>query len=154
MASVSLSASGIDYSDYQTPTSAGSMASELLDHYEEHSQITFFVPNDEKEFTFLVDFPITFHLNTPLMETFYHLTISNILVTSNSSLSWTAHLFGNNKRVYARANFFHSWYLGTILISKSGRPKNKLTSFVLIQYYRIKAIFKYFYIKKLRPIWN
>ena len=24
----------------------------LLDHYEEHSQITFFVPNDEKEFTF------------------------------------------------------------------------------------------------------
>ena len=125
----------------------------LVDKYKDY-EIHVFSQGDEKEFTFLVDFPITFHLNTPLMETFYHLTISNILVTSNSSLSWTAHLFGNNKRVYARANFFHSWYLGTILISKSGRPKNKLTSFVLIQYYRFKAIFKYFYIKKLRPIWN
>ena len=35
MASVSLTASGITFADYQTPTSAGSMASELLDHYEE-----------------------------------------------------------------------------------------------------------------------
>ena len=33
MASVSLSASGIDFSDYQTP--AGGMSSELLDHFEE-----------------------------------------------------------------------------------------------------------------------
>ncbi len=33
MASVSLTASGINFSDYQTPV--GGMASELLDHYEE-----------------------------------------------------------------------------------------------------------------------
>lgn len=114
----------------------------LIKNHVNH-EIHVFSQGDIKEFQFLDSFPIQFHLNKPLIETFYHLMISDILVTSNSSLSWTAHLFGANKMVYSRLTFFHSWYPGTILISKSGNPRGKLYSYFLIQAKRVKIIFQY-----------
>ena len=121
----------------------------LIYNYKNH-EIHVFSQGNEKEFTFLVDFPIKLHLNTPLIETFYHLMTSKILVTSNSSLSWTAHLFGLNEKVYARHTFFHSWYLGTILLSKRGNPLNRTLSHVLIQLNRIKLFFLFFKVKLKR----
>ena len=110
-------------------------------------EIHVFSQGELKEFQFLDSFPIQFHLNTPLIETFYHLMISDILVTSNSSLSWTAHLFGANKKVYSRLTFFHSWYPSTILISKKGVPMGRILSFFLIQAKRITLILRYFKLK-------
>jgi hypothetical protein len=112
-----------------------------------HYDIHVFSQGDIKEFQFLDSFQIQFHLNVPLIETFYHLMISEILVTANSSLSWTAHLFGLNQKVYSRASFFHSWYLDTILISKTGFPKGRLISYFNLQLNRIKFILLFIKIK-------
>lgn len=115
----------------------------LINRFPEY-EIHIFSQGDIKEFKFLDNFSINFHLNKPLIETFYHLITAKILVASNSSLSWTAHLFGLNERVYSRSNFFHSWYPGTILISKLGIPRSKFYSHTLIQLNRIKTIIQFF----------
>ena len=70
----------------------------------------------KKDFQFLVDtHDATLHINDNILTTIYHLTFSNILVTANSSLSWSAHLYGQNNVVYARPTFSHSWYPNTNL---------------------------------------
>ena len=122
----------------------------LIKNHVNH-EIHVFSQGDIKEFQFLDSFPIQFHLNTPLIETFYHLMTSDVLVTSNSSLSWTAHLFGANKKVYSRLTFFHSWYPRTILISKKGVPMGRMLSYFLIQINRIKTILQYckYYLKAI-----
>jgi len=75
-----------------------------------------FSQGDEKDFQFLVDtHDATLHINDNILTTIYHLTFSNILVTANSSLSWSAHLYGQNNVVYARPTFSHSWYPNTNL---------------------------------------
>jgi hypothetical protein len=63
------------------------------------------------------------HINDNLVNTFYHLITANILLTSNSSMSWAAHLYGQNKLVYSRDNFFHSWYPSTKLVDYYGNLK-------------------------------
>jgi hypothetical protein len=60
------------------------------------------------------------HLNGDIVTTLYHLITSEILVTSNSSFSWVSHLYGQNKYVYSRNNFFHSWYSSTFLVDNYG----------------------------------
>lgn len=119
----------------------------LINQFPEY-EIHIFSQGHIEEFKFLNNFSINFHLNTPLIETFYHLITSKILVTSNSSLSWTAHLFGLNQKVYSRSNFFHSWYPSTILISKNGKPKGKLFSYLEIQLRRLFFLLYYIVTKK------
>jgi hypothetical protein len=75
----------------------------------------------EKDFIELKNnFDVKLHLNDDLIITFYHLITSDILITSNSSLSWTAHLYNKNKFVYSRNNFFHSWYPSTFFVDFDG----------------------------------
>ena len=112
-------------------------------------EIHIFSQGNIKDFKFLSDFKINLHLNTPLIETFYHLMNSNILVAANSSLSWTAHLMGKHYKVYARPTFFHSWYLGTTLLSERGKPINKFTSYLMIQSKRFKTIIRYYLKSKI-----
>lgn len=70
-----------------------------------------FSQGDEKDFlNFKEIHNCTLHINDEMIKTFYHLLTSNIFITSNSSFSWCAHLFGMNEHVYSRNNFFHSWY--------------------------------------------
>lgn len=69
---------------------------------------------------FTKNFNARLHLNDDIITTIYHLIISDILATSNSSFSWIAHLYGQNKYVYSRNNFFHSWYPSTFFIDNSG----------------------------------
>lgn len=64
----------------------------------------------------------TLHINDDLITTMNHLITADILITSNSSLSWCAHLYGQNKEVYSRDNFFHSWYPDTNLVNRQGFP--------------------------------
>lgn len=88
--------------------------------YEKYD-IHVFSQGNESDFHFLKSlFNAKLHINDDLVKTFYHLVISENFITSNSSLSWSAHLFGKNKKVYGRNNFFHSWYPETILIDKKG----------------------------------
>jgi hypothetical protein len=83
--------------------------------------IHIFSQGQESEFLeFNDNFNTTLHLNENLITTFYHLMTSDILITSNSSLSWTAHLYNKNKFVYSRNNFFHSWYPSTFFIDFDG----------------------------------
>jgi hypothetical protein len=73
-----------------------------------------FSQGEEKDFLkFKEIHDCTLHLNDDVIKTFYHLLTSNILITSNSSFSWCAHLFNMNEHVYSRNNFFHSWYKTT-----------------------------------------
>jgi hypothetical protein len=83
----------------------------------EDLDIHVFSQGDKKDFQFLVDtHNATLHINDNILATIYHLIFSNILLTANSSLSWSAHLYGQNNVVYARPTFSHSWYPGTNLI--------------------------------------
>lgn len=76
-----------------------------------------FSQGNEKDFQFLVDkYNVNLHINDDILATIYHLIFSNILVAANSSLSWSAHLYGQNDVVYARPTFFHSWYPSVNLI--------------------------------------
>lgn len=77
-----------------------------------------FSQGSEKDFQFLVDsHNVTLHINDNILATIYHLTFSNILIPANSSLSWSAHLYGQNNFVYARPTFSHSWYPDTYHIT-------------------------------------
>ena len=59
-------------------------------------------------------------LNADIVESLYHLTFADVLVTSNSSFSYASHLFDQNKVVISRNNFPHSWYDTTVLTDKEG----------------------------------
>jgi hypothetical protein len=77
----------------------------------ENLDIHLFSQGDEENFRIFKDiFDCKLHINVDIIKTFYHLMMSDILITSNSSFSWCPHLFGINKHVYSRDNFFHSWY--------------------------------------------
>lgn len=69
------------------------------------------------------EFGAILHINEDIITTLYHLMISNIFLTSNSSFSWVCHLYGQNDKVYSRDNFFHSWYTNTILVDYDGNIK-------------------------------
>jgi hypothetical protein len=83
--------------------------------------IHIFSQGEENSFKiFKEKFNCNLHINDNIINTLYHLINSDILVTSNSSLSWCAHLFGVNEFVYSRDNFFHSWYQSTIKVNING----------------------------------
>jgi hypothetical protein len=93
----------------------------------ENLDIHVFSQGDEESFKLFSDqFNCTLHINDDILTTMYHLINSNILLTSNSSLSWCSHLFGKNNYVYSRNNFFHSWYPETILVDVDGNVINNL----------------------------
>lgn len=93
----------------------------IIFKYGKNINLNIFSQGKKEEFLFFEEnFDVKLHLNESLIFTFYHLIISDILVTSNSSLSWSAHLYGKNKVVYSRTNFFHSWYPFTFFVDFDG----------------------------------
>ena len=78
------------------------------------------------------------YLETSLSVTYSHFVLAEVLITSKSSLSWSAHLYGRNKLVVGR-HFWHPWYKNTILINSKG--KIKLFSFYSFKI-KIKSFFK------------
>lgn len=76
---------------------------------------------------------VNLYINHDIIETIYHLIFSNILVTSNSSLSWSSHLFGCNNLVISRYNHAHNWYSDTILTDING-------NFVNIENYKLNYL--------------
>ena len=99
----------------------------LKEKYGDNLDIHIFSQGNEESFKKFVDeFNCILHINDDILTTMYHLINSNILLTSNSSLSWCSHLFGKNECVYSRNNFFHSWYSETILVDVHGNIINPL----------------------------
>ena len=87
----------------------------------DNSEVHIFSQGEEEEFSLLTEkYNATLHLNDDIVRTLYHLTVADLLLTSNSSLSWCAHLYGQNKKVFAKNNFFHSWYPDTIIVDDEG----------------------------------
>ena len=76
-----------------------------------------------------------------LKETFYELIVSNVLITSLSSLSWSAHLYGLNDMVISRA-FWHPWSGSTILLNNEGKLSSKKITIQLIKR-KLSAILYY-----------
>lgn len=94
-----------------------------------------------EDFNDFSEYDIEYHLNDDLVSTFYHLVISDVLIASKSSLSWSAHLYGVNKLVIARNDYWHPWYNGTILLGKNGMKIPKFLSVIKQIFMNIKAIF-------------
>jgi hypothetical protein len=69
-------------------------------------------------------FNVDVRVNSDILETLYHLIFSDLLITSNSALSWVAHLYGYNKAVISRDNHSHSWYPDTIIADANGQLNN------------------------------
>lgn len=70
------------------------------------------------------NFDSKLHINDGVIQTFHHMMNADIFITSNSSLSWCAHLFGKNNYVYSRPNFTHSWYDNTYSTDINGKILN------------------------------
>jgi len=105
-----------------------------------------FTQGNYNDFNFLNELDLDFEImnDKTICETLYHFIFSEILVTSNSSLSWAAHLYNQNKCVYARSSFHHSWYYNTRLISKNGNLKSRYFSNIIIFLKNKFLIMKYF----------
>ena len=90
-------------------------------------------------------FNISLHLDTDLRETFYHLVYADILIASKSSLSWAAHLYGQNKLVIARKDFWHSWYSNNLLLLESNGDISNVFNIKIMSITRkIKGAFHFF----------
>jgi hypothetical protein len=63
----------------------------------------------EDDFNFLKKENVILHIEENPLVSLYHMTNSDILFTSNSSLSYVAHLLGHHKQCFVRSNFFHKW---------------------------------------------
>lgn len=97
----------------------------IMKHHGTNLTFNIFSQGKKEEFKFLYDkFDCILHLDVDIIKTFYHMIYSDIFVAANSSLSWCAHLFGQNDFVYCRENFFHSWYENTIKVDINGNFKN------------------------------
>ena len=94
-----------------------------------------------EDFNDFSDYNIEYHLNEDLIPTFYHLVISDVLIASKSSLSWSAHLYGINKFVIARADYWQPWYGGTILLNKNGKRTPKFLIAIKQIFMKIKVTF-------------
>ena len=96
----------------------------LLQHItsrHEELDIHIFSQGQAQEFSLLTDkYGAHLHLDDDIVRTLYHLTVADFLLASNSSLSWCSHLYAQNKKVYAKNNFFHSWYPDTIIVDDQG----------------------------------
>lgn len=96
----------------------------LEDLVDDGSEVHIFSQGEEADFSLFEEkYDAKLHLNDDIVVTLYHLIVADCLVSSNSSLSWCAHLYGQNKKVYARDNFFHSWYDETIIVKQEGKLK-------------------------------
>jgi len=96
----------------------------LQDLVDEGSEVHIFSQGQEEDFSLFTEkYGAKLHLGEDIISTLYHLIVADCLVSSNSSLSWCAHLYGQNKKVYARDNFFHSWYNETIIVRQDGKLK-------------------------------
>jgi len=88
------------------------------------TEVHIFSQGAEEDFSlFARKYGAKLHLDEDILSTLYHLITADYLVSSNSSLSWCAHLYGQNKKVFARDNFFHSWYSDTIMVEQDGSLK-------------------------------
>tara|TARA_B100000900_G_C20483112_1_gene676305 strand:- start:119 stop:952 length:834 start_codon:yes stop_codon:yes gene_type:complete len=66
-------------------------------------------------------------LDCPIVPTFINFIESKAFITSSSSLSWAAHLYGLNELVIAKP-FWHPWKQNSILINNNGKVlKNGLS---------------------------
>lgn len=63
----------------------------------------------EEDFEFLKQENVILHIEENPLISLYHMINSDILFTSNSSLSYVAHLLGNHKQCFVRPSFFHKW---------------------------------------------
>jgi len=96
----------------------------LEDLVDDGSEVHIFSQGEEADFSLFEEkYDAKLHLNDDIVVTLYHLIVADCLVSANSSLSWCAHLYGQNKKVYARDNFFHSWYNETIIVRQDGKLK-------------------------------
>jgi len=84
--------------------------------------IHIFSQGNKNDFLFISEkFKVNLHINDDLLSTIYHMIYADILVTANSSLSYSSHLYGQNKYVYSRKTFSHSWYDGTKFLNENGQ---------------------------------
>jgi len=97
----------------------------LQKNVSENLNIILISQGDRENFSHFEDhYGVKLLLNSDIVESLYHLIFADILVTSNSSFSYSSHLFNQNKLVISRDNFFHSWYKTTILTDINGNFKN------------------------------
>ena len=71
-------------------------------------------------------------LDHPIVPTFISFIESRVLITSSSSLSWAAHLYGFNELVIAKP-FWHPWKQNSILINNNGKMVKNALSIPLIK---------------------
>ena len=74
---------------------------------------------NESEFEFLqkLKLNIKLHIEEHPLVSLYHMINSDVLITSNSSFSYVAHLLGNQKMVFVRDTFFNKWKNSSIKIN-------------------------------------
>lgn len=72
----------------------------------------------ESDFEFLkeVGYNVKLHIEEHPLTSLYHMINADKLFTANSSLSYIAHLLGNNKTCFVRDTFFHKWKSNSIRI--------------------------------------
>jgi hypothetical protein len=63
------------------------------------------------------NFKVTLHLNQNPISDIYHMCYSDLLIMSNSSFSWIAHLLNYNPTL-VRDNFWHSTYPNTLKLDE------------------------------------
>lgn len=95
--------------------------------------IEFLLPNVDKQYhvysqgdTKLFDFlnklniDVNLHIEEHPLVSLYHMVNSNIFITANSSLSYVAHLLGNQQICLVRDTFFHNWDDNSIFMDVYG----------------------------------
>lgn len=90
-----------------------------------HPNILIYCQEDPQDYEhYHKNFNANIRINSDILETLYHLTFADVLVTSNSALSWSTHLYSCNKAVISRNNHAHSWYPDTIIADARGQLDN------------------------------
>jgi hypothetical protein len=59
---------------------------------------------------------IVLHIEEHPLISLYHMINADVLITSNSSLSYIAHILGDHKLLFVRDTFFHKWKKNSIKI--------------------------------------
>jgi hypothetical protein len=85
-------------------------------------QYHIFSQGDINQFNFLkqLEIDIQFHIEECPIISLYHMINSNILVTSNSSLSYISHILKDRDLTLVRNTFFHKWKNNTVLLDING----------------------------------
>lgn len=93
----------------------------IMEKFGSNINILIFSQGENEDFKeYSEEFNAKLCINYDLIETVYHLIHADILVTSNSSLSYSSHLYNRNKLVISRDSFSHRWYEDTLLTERNG----------------------------------